>query len=367
MNVLRISRFVLLGCIIGLVTSSSADAKINPENQRLIKRFTEMTTVLRTDGLNSFLQRTKQQGWTSPKIFSAWYISRLSNDPDGFKQVEEAKSQLGLEFARQLSVIAKTVRETNDTAQLERASETLFMAVAWLGREVAYGNLFLQNRAYDIAAVAVIKLMADLSYPMEKAEAAMKRFDWGWGKPANCRKVLFEETKGQHFKSDKPNITFEEVNHEFRVGVSLVLKLGSINKRPDLEIFMREDLKPDESFIVPETTWEKRAHIQIGEAGFASMNYRNLAPLHEFRKRYGKFPTKPVKYVKHKSESDVKAAFWELSWENPYGVGGASDVYESYIDGRLTDAGYKSLHRSGTQRVDALRPPASEPGVGIKN
>lgn len=314
----------------------------------MIDQLTEMTTVLRKGGLDAFLLRSRQQGWTAPKMFSAWYISYLPDDPNGFKKIEEAKSQFGLEFARQLSVIAAAVRETKETARLEATSESLFTAVDWLGREVAYGNLFLQDRAYDIAAVAVTKLVIDLSYPMEKAEAAMKRFDWSWGSPGNCRKVLFEETKGQHFKSDKPNLTFEEVDQEFREGVTLVLKLGSIERRPDLEIFVREDLKPDESFIVPETTWAKRAHIQIGEVGFASMNYKNLTPLHEFRKRYGKFPTKPSEYVKRKGESDVKAGFWELSWENPYGVGGASDVYESYLDGRLTDAGYQALHRIGS-------------------
>ena len=348
MNTHRISRLALFSCIIGLMASSSADAKTTPENQRMIDHLTEMATVLRTGGIDAFLLRSRQQSWTAPKMFSAWYIAHLPNDPDGFKKVEEAKSQLGLEFARQLSVIATTVRETKETARLEGTSESLFTAVDWLGREVAYGNLFLQDRAYDVAAVAVTKLVIDLSYPMEKAEAAMRRFDWRWGNPVNCRKVLFEETNGQHFKSDKPNSTFEEVDQEFREGVSLVLKLGSIEKRPDLEIFVRQDLKPDESFVVPETTWAKRAHIQIGEVGFASMNYKNLKPLHEFRKRYGKFPTKPVQYVKHKGESDVKAAFWELSWEDSYGVAGAWVVYEAYLDGRLTDQGYQSLHRIGS-------------------
>ena len=180
MNIHRISRSVLSSCIIGLMASSSADAKISPENQRRIDQLTEMTTGLRKGGLDTFLQLTRQQGWTSPKMFSAWYISHLPDDPDGFKKVEEAKSQLGLEFARQLSVIATTVRETKEIARLEGASESLFTAVDWLGREVAFGNLFLQDRAYDIAAVAATKLMVDLSYPMGKAQAAMNRFDWGW-------------------------------------------------------------------------------------------------------------------------------------------------------------------------------------------
>ena len=131
----------------------------------MIDQLTEMTTMLRTGGLDAFLQRSRQQGWTSPKMFSAWYISHLPNDPDGFKKVEEAKSQFGLEFARQLSVVAKSVRETKEMPLLERTSESLFTAVDWLGHEVAYGNLFLQDRAYDIAAVAVTKLVIDLSYP----------------------------------------------------------------------------------------------------------------------------------------------------------------------------------------------------------
>lgn len=174
----------------------------------------------------------------------------------------------------------------------------------------------------------------------------MKRFDWSWGRPENCRKVLHEESEARHFKPRGSEITFEELDQEFREGVSLVLSLGDIRKRPGLEMFALEDVKPDESFIVPETTWTKRAHVFIGETGFASMNYRNLKPLHEFRRRYGKFPTKPEKYRKGQGEGNVAAAFWELSWQDPYGVGGASDVYEAYLDGRLTDEGYQSLHRS---------------------
>ena len=83
----------------------------------MIDQLNEMTTVLRTGGLDAFLLRSRQQSWAAPKMFSAWYISHLPNDPDGLKQVEEAKSQLGLEFARHLSVIATTVRETKETAK----------------------------------------------------------------------------------------------------------------------------------------------------------------------------------------------------------------------------------------------------------
>jgi hypothetical protein len=349
MNTHRTSLLVLRACtILGLLATSSARAGITAENQDVIDRLTEMNSTLTEGGVESFLAKARQQAWVAPKIFSAWYISRLEDDSDGFKRVEEAKSKFGLEYARKLSLLAKTVRETDNVTELEGASEALFDTADWFGREVGYGNMFLENRAYDIAAVAITKLIVNLSYPMEKVEAAMKRFDWGWANPANRRKVLFEESNGQHFSSRHTSITSEELDQEFREGVSLVLKLGKVQKRPDLEMFVFEDLKPGESFIVPETTWRRKAHIHIGETGFGSMNHLNLGPVHEFRKRYRKFPTKPVKYVKRGGESDIKAAFWELSWENPYGVGGAWVVYEAYLNGRLADDGYKALQRSGS-------------------
>jgi len=336
----------ILASVIGLFTTNQALAKITDENQLKIKQLTEITNALRTSGVQIFVTRCAEQGWASPKLFSAWYIARLPDDPDGLKQVEEAKSNLGLELARQLSVIAKTVRETKEIHTLEQATDTLFEAAKWIGTELGYGNLFLQDRAYDIASVAAVKFMADLSYPMDKAEAAMKRFDWTWGDPAKRRIVLFEESGGTHFKPENAPITDDGLELEWRTGVSKAIDSQELARQPDLAIFVLGDFRADESFAVPETTWLQKGHHRIGQNSFASMNLRNLESLREFRVRYGKFPTKPVNYSKGEGESDVVAAFWELSWRDPLKVSGAARIYEQYINGSLADEGWQNLRAS---------------------
>jgi hypothetical protein len=303
----------------------------------------EMTNVLRAKGVEGFLVQATQQKWVAPKIYSAWYVARLPDDPAGLRKAEEAKSELGLEFAKQLSVIAKTVRETKNAELLERSSNTLFGAVEWLGHSVGYGNLLLQDRAYDIASVAAVKFMADLSYPMDKAEAAMKRFDWSWAKAENRRQVLYEESGGTHFATVLPGDAQDTYTYEWRHGVQMVLDLRKTKIPPDLEIFVIDDSKADETIGLPETTWRQRVHFKMGEGNFGSVNLRNLPSLREFRKRYGVFPTKPVKYVKHESESDIRAAFWELCWKDPFPVLGAAGVYEDYCNNRLSDEGYRSI------------------------
>lgn len=333
----------LFASLTSLFFTLQAQGKMSDENLRIIDQLGEMTTQLRSGGMRAFIAQCPEKKWTSPKLYSAWYIARLPDDVDGLKQVEEAKSNLGCELARQLSVIAKTVRETNEIPALEQASDTLFATAGWLGTELGYGNLFLQDRAYDIASVAAVKFMADLSYPMEKADAAMKRFDWSWGDASKRKKVLFEESGGTHFMAAKSTVTDEELNLEFRKGVSHVLKSENIEAHPDLAIFIIENLRPDESFAVPETAWQRRGHFLIGENTFSSVNLQNLMSLREFRKRYGKFPTKPVNYVKGETESEIQAAFWELSWENPYGVQSAYLAYEQYLAGRLADKGWNDL------------------------
>jgi hypothetical protein len=328
---------------ISLYCFGSVQADVASENRREIERLVEMTRILHAEGVDNFVTRCAENKWAPPKLYSAWYIGRLPNDPEGKKQVEEAKSKLGLELACQLSVIAKTVRETKEIPVLEQASNAVFAVTKWVGTESGYGNLFIQDRAYDIASVAAVKFMADLAYPIEKADATVKRFDWSWGDPSVRKKILFEESGGMHFKPSNTAVTAEEVDSEFSRGLSLALKYQDVEAHPDLAIFVIEDIPPNESFAAPETTWQRRGHFMIGKNTFGSVNLRNLSSLREFRKRYGKFPTKPVNYKKSDSESEIEAAFWELCWEDPHEVHSAYMVYEAYFTGRLADKAWNVL------------------------
>lgn len=336
----------LLVVLLAVVLGQAVQAKITEENQRKLDVLSEMTGTLKTKGIPGFLADSGERHWVAPKIFSAWFIAKLPDDPDGNKLVEQAKSAFGHEMARQLTPVAKVVRETKDATILEAQSDILFAVVAWLGTETAYANMLLQQRADDIASIAATKLMCDINYPMEKATKAMKRFDdQSWGSPERSRQVLFEESGGTHFIAGAAPTTQEKLDREFREGVDLVIKIGTIAGRHDLEIFTREDFAQGESVMDLERTWSKRAHINFAERGFGSVNLRNLATLHEFRTRYGKLPTQPATYQPKPGESKIAAAFKELSWENPYGIGGAADTFEAYLDERLLDEVFRATDR----------------------
>lgn len=336
-------RLLFLAIVSGILAASNGWAKITAANQHVMDTLVEMTNALRTEGIESFLAQGTQRKWITPKLFSAWYIARLPDDPDGLRKIEEAKSELGLEFAKQLSLMAKTVRETKDVRLIEKSSNILFGAADWIGQERGYGNLLLQSRVYDIASVAAIKLMADLSYPVDKAEAAMQRFDWAWANAENRRQVLFDESGGTHFVPVQVGDVAKAVLDEWKSGAMFALDQERVRIRPDLAIFTIDDFATTQVFGLPETSWFRKAHFMIGEGNFGSINLRNLESLREFRKRYGTFPTKPVKYVKRAGESDIRAAFWELSWKDPLPVVGAAAVYEDYLNNRLYDDGYRSL------------------------
>ena len=339
--------FLLLAAIFTL----GAQAAIPAENQRKLDELDKMTGTLKTNGLALFLAEAPARGWVAPKMFSAWYVGKLPEDANGEKLVESAKSEFGLEIARQLTLVAEIVRGTKDSTILETQLEVLFTLISWLGSETAYSNMLLQERADDIASIAATKLMCDLNYPMEKAEKAMKRFDdRSWGKPENSRRVLFEESGGAHFAPSTEVVTQQQLDKEFREGVSLVLRLGNISARSDLEIFSREVYQQGETRGDLENTWTKREHVHFAQAGFRSMNLENLVQLYEFRKRHGKFPTKPENIQPFPGESPVKAAFREISWENPYGIGGAWATYEAYLQNRLADAVFRESAQATDQK-----------------
>jgi hypothetical protein len=67
--------------------------------------------------------------------------------------------------------------------------------------------------------------------------------------------------------------------------------------------------------------------------------------MHEFRRRYGRYPTKPETIRPYQGESPIKAAFREISWENPYGIGGAWATFEAYLNGRLVDEVFQATDR----------------------
>lgn len=310
---------------------------VSEENQRKIDELAEMTRVVMQEDLGSVQKAVAASRWSTPKIYSAAFINRLADDDAGAKRVELAKSAFGFELAKNLSRHAKLVREERESAKLELLNKPLFALVAWLGKEQGYGNQMLQARAYDIASVVAVKLVADLNYPIEKAEAAMKRFDWAWGDADNRLQVLHEESSLVYFPKPRTGNAQAAIGAEWSRLFKLAQQPINVQSHPDLWLFVFHDIPRSSFGAMPETVWQIPLH-RLFLDGWGSVNLVNGADLLEFRKRHGQFPTKPKHYKKRESETEIEAAFWELSWRKP-GVAGAWIAYTQYLEGTLSDEG----------------------------
>ena len=77
----------LVVLLAGLV-SQAVQAKITEENQRKLDELSSMTVTLKAKGIPGFLADSGERHWRAPKMFSAWFIAKLADDPDGNKLVE---------------------------------------------------------------------------------------------------------------------------------------------------------------------------------------------------------------------------------------------------------------------------------------
>ncbi len=349
----RLNAIALLLCGVS-VADQSGDYRTQ------LTRFAEMTTAIKTSNLSTFQRRIQSSGWTAPKIFSSAYVERLPNDAHGAKTLEQAKSDFGLELARSLTNHAALVRAESDSAKLEQLNQPLFELVNWLGHETAYGNMMLQSRAYDVASVIAVKLIADLSYPIGKAEGQLARFDWAWSTAEKRRIVLNEESGFAAFAQPQAGDIQQSIQEEWARNLHASLGNASQPATQETWLFAVNDVPRDATIALPESTWKIGLHRLLVD-GWDSANLRNAAGLMEFRKRYGEFPIKPKQYKKRDSESDIQAAFWELCWHDPHGLGGAWVAYGQYVNGSLCDDGelQHRLLNSKTTSADSTKTTAA--------
>lgn len=321
-----------------LISSSSCLFAITDQNQRELEVLNKMTASIGTGDVRQFLKDAQTAGWVAPPIYSAWYVARRPEDPEGNKQVLLAENQFGLAFAKALTTSASKVIEFTASEELEYLANSMFDSMTWLGSKHYYGNLLLESRAYDIASVAAIKLVANLDYPFDSAAKLVARFNLSWESVPIRQDVLFGESDGLHFKHLDSSPTVDELKKEWQTLLQAAQDQHFLENHPDLSLFTLPEFGVGERVAKPESTWNRKLHFKLVE-GLDSVNAQNLHSLYEFRRRYGRFPNKPTSYHKAAGESDIQAAFWELSWKNPEGVGSAYIVYSQYLEGRLKPEG----------------------------
>lgn len=361
----------IVSCMLSIILCTKAG--IREDSERQIAVLKEMTVIIEKSGLDSFLKTSDERGWTAPVIRSAWFIAKMPDDPDGRKQLEQARSDLGYKMACQLTLLAKEIRETKDFATLDTHAQLLARVIEWLSAGIGYGNMMLQARADDIAMVAAIKLVADTQYPMERVEKLKSRLSLDWASPERIRQVLFEESGRAHFTSTHASVSLDDISKEFRRNYVLPDKLKSSPERADLEIFIDDNFPDNATSFDLERTWNKRRHLVLAVGGCTGIyNRPGFNELFEFRKRYGDFPLKPKLWKKAEWESDIQAAFRErIGSDELKGVGGAWITFEFYIKGKTMDYVFKYneskrkrrevANQSDENPPPAPNPPSSEP------
>lgn len=344
--------FVLVICIIGTKNIWSDEDKNFPQQD--IRNIDEMIAVLKKKDISEFLHNIETKGWRSPKIYSLWYVNNHFRDRPDMQKNELTKRELGELMARKLTEMAARVRAEKNFDKLEKYAETLLKLVDWLSNNPGYGNIFLQNRAQDIASVAVVKFVADLNYPIEKAEAWFQRFKWDWNTPEVRQKILAEESDSTAFTKQR-GIIQDDLAKEWAEGLGKIREKKMEKNEIEREIFIDPDHQRGTTLAIPESQWNEKNHYKI-VIGFGSMNIRDLTSLLKFRKAVGYFPSKPKTYRKYDGQSDVNAAFYETWWYlspkykndkemRELSTDAAARLYEDYMSGQLCDEGELIMER----------------------
>lgn len=314
----------------------------------------EMIDVLKKSDVSDFVGNVEKRGWKAPKMFSLWYVNHHFSDRPELRKIELAKREFGELLACKLTEMAVLVRTEKNAEKLEKHAETLLKLVDWLGNNPGYGNIFLQNRSQDIASVAVVKFVADLNYPLEKADAWVHRFKWDWNKPEVRQKILSEESDSKAF-TKKTGIAEDDLAKEWGEGLGKAREKKLEKSEIDREIFIDPGHQRDSIPSIPETEWNEKDHFMIVQ-GFGSINVRDLDNLLKFRKAVGYFPSKPKKYRKYDGQSDISAAFYETWWYlspkynndkemSKLSTDRAARLYEDYLSGELCDEGELIMER----------------------
>lgn len=345
-----------------------------------------MTNTLQKEGIIKFLEIAKNKNWHCPKIHSAWYVKNLKGKGKNLLK-EQEKRNFGLQFAKNLTKLSLESRSIKDPKKLESIANSMFYAIKWLGTKQGYGNIFLQNRAQNIGAIAVAKLACDLSYPLEKVKSLAKEIDWSWNNPKNRRKILYEEFGEKYFKKNsKFKITESYFKGDTRkynwysdksqkyIQAAIDKEWFALNREANddtkrkknkiLSIVYGDDFKGFYSADIPEFSWDLRWHNRIRQGFGTHLVPKQLNSLLGYRKIMGFFPTKVRKETMERFgfHNEIAGAFYEAAEDktskiqkergsfnvkddaSPYDSGAAL-IYERYVAGTLYPDGEMAWER----------------------
>ena len=121
-----------------------------------------------------------------PHIPSQWHVEHVSTPKE--KPVDVAARTFGKALALRVSDEAATMQQSPADEPLFAATVRLLDLSEWCGLLEGYGNVFLAQRCFVLAAVGGARLSADLDFSIHKIDRLLGRMEPAWMSPeANLR------------------------------------------------------------------------------------------------------------------------------------------------------------------------------------
>jgi hypothetical protein len=365
---LRLSFAVVLAAL-----GSALWAADTGQIQTELKRIEILNRGLDTGGLSEILA----SALPCPLIHSQYLAEKIAALEPELRELEQAKRDFGLKFARALDDLAAQLQKRAESKDRASQATILLDLAAWVKAAPGYGNYILFSRCESLATVPLAYLTADLDYSLTSVAYLRSRIVPAAMERAFRVAVLNDEA-GKLFigaLSETDSVEDEQMQVAWNTGWNAMA--GWFNSKGVTISYWRRDALPEElAFFLddehtpePFTTvnlWGLKRHNTL-IFGYRDVQVRNVDEFMLYREKVGSFPTQPPRWWKpnptNSSDTALRAAFQEASShlrrENgqPFGYSVAAIVYQQVTEGQFLDRETQYCGLGQTQK----RPEAGKP------
>jgi len=257
---------------------------------------------LQQKGVSAMMDAVQKNGWAVPYIPSQWHVEHVSRLDQ--KQTDGAAREFGDALAKQLVSVAVTMQQLPVGDDLYEQTLKLCALSDWCSSVDGYGNVLLAQRALDLAAVGVARLVASPDFPLDKAKQLSARMQPSWMSGDSGMRILNNDAGTTIFEStdrDTMEKTFgsgqrllaEQRNPQLYVERQKNAIQWRLMETPEIKANLSFFDEPNVSSAFAETlvnNWNRNRHSILVE-GLQLQTIIKAQALAEFRGDIGSFPT----------------------------------------------------------------------------
>lgn len=177
-----------------------------------LERLTTMGETLQKNTIEGFMEAVRANKWAMPRIPSKWHVDTYAvNDED--KRLMQAARDFGYRLVLRLEDLAKEQQALPPSDILFQRTMLLYDLGEWCTGIVGYGNIFLERRCLDIAAVGLARLTASIKFPIDKCKQLAMRTTPKWQEMPYRVQVLNDEANANLFIN--ANASVEELDRHW--------------------------------------------------------------------------------------------------------------------------------------------------------